>query len=87
MGVQQEDATVLLCDNQSCMAIAKNPVFHARTKHIEIHYHYVHKLIKDRVLELFYSLTHENEANLFTKALGKDLIQSYLQRHGVGPRR
>ena len=37
MGVQQEDATMLRCDNQSCMAIAKNPLFHARTKHIEIH--------------------------------------------------
>ena len=36
IGVLVEDATVLKCDNQSCMAIAKNPMFHARTKHIEI---------------------------------------------------
>ena len=57
MGVQQEDATVLLCDNQSCMAIAKNPVFHARTKHIEIQYHYVRELIEDGVVELVYCPT------------------------------
>ena len=36
MGAVQEQPTVLLCDNQSCMAIARNPVFHARTKHIEV---------------------------------------------------
>ena len=87
MGVQQEDATVLLCDNQSCMAIAKNPVFHARTKHIEIQYHYVHELIKDGVVELVYCPTQENGADIFTKALGKDLLQPDLHRLGIGPRR
>ena len=78
MGVQQEDATVLLCDNQSCMAIAKNPVFHARTKHIEIQYHYVRELIEDGVVELVYCPTQENGADIFTKALGKDLLQAHL---------
>ena len=87
MGVQQEDATVLRCDNQSCMAIAKNPVFHARTKHIEIQYHYVHELIEDGVVELVYCPTEENGADIFTKALGKDVLQAHLQRLGVGPRR
>ena len=87
MGVQQEDATVLLCDNQSCMAIAKNPVFHARTKHIEIQYHYVRELIEDGVVELVYCPTQENRANIFTKELGKDLLQSHLHRLGIGPRR
>ena len=37
----QPSSTLALCDNQSCIAIAKNHVFHARTKHIEVHYHYV----------------------------------------------
>ena len=87
MGVQQEDVTVLLCDNQSCMAIAKNLVFHARTKHIKIHYHYVCKLIKDWVVELVYCPTQENGADIFTKALGKDLLQSHLHKLGIGPRR
>ncbi len=51
MGVPQKETKVLLCDNQSCMAIAKNPVFHARTKHIEIQYHYVRELILDGEVE------------------------------------
>ena len=40
IGVPIKDATVLKCDNQSCMAITKNHVFHAHIKHIEIRYHY-----------------------------------------------
>ena len=35
IGMRQERPTVLNCDNQSCIAIAKNPAFHARTKHID----------------------------------------------------
>jgi hypothetical protein len=33
------DLTVIYCDNLSNIQLAKNPVFHARTKHIEVHYH------------------------------------------------
>lgn len=56
MGVPQKEVTVLLCDNQSCMAIIKNLVFHACMKHIKIQYHYVHELIVDGEVELVYCL-------------------------------
>lgn len=87
LGVQEEQATVLRCDNQSCMAIAKNPVFHARTKHIEIQYHYVRELIEDGIVELVYCPTAENGADIFTKALGKEQIQVHLRSLGIGPRK
>ena len=35
------DPTTIYCDNLSNIQLAKNPVFHARTKHIEVHYHFV----------------------------------------------
>ena len=35
------DPTTIYCNNLSSIQLAKNPVFHARTKHIEVHYHFV----------------------------------------------
>ncbi|MCO5569283.1 hypothetical protein L7F22_022995 [Adiantum nelumboides] len=86
LGAQEKEATIIKCDNQSCMAIAKNPVFHARTKHIEIQYHYVRELIEDKVVELEYCPTQENWADIFTKALPSNLHYPHLQQLGVGPR-
>ena len=47
----------LLCDNQSYVVIAKNPMFQTHTKHIEIQYHFVRKLIMDGEVDLVYCLT------------------------------
>jgi hypothetical protein len=37
--------TLIICDSQSCIKMTKNPVFHDRLKHIEIHYHYIHDMV------------------------------------------
>ena len=39
--ISLDGPTPILTDNHIAIAVAKNPVFHARTKHIEVHYHYV----------------------------------------------
>ena len=60
---------LLLCDNVSALAIATNPVFHARTKHIEVDYHFIcEKVLRCDVMLKFIS-THDQLANLFTKSL------------------
>ena len=60
---------LLWCDNVSALAIATNPVFHARTKHIEVDCHFVReKVLKCDVMLKFIS-THDQLANLFTKGL------------------
>ena len=41
LGVQVDQQVVIHCDNLSSIQLARNPVFHARTKHIEVHYHYI----------------------------------------------
>ncbi|MCO5567781.1 hypothetical protein L7F22_021477 [Adiantum nelumboides] len=74
LDVPMKTTTTLHRDNQSCMAISKNPVFHARTKHIEIRYHYVRELIEDEIVELEYCSTEDNYADIFSKALGKDRL-------------
>ena len=39
--VQVDEQVVIHCDNLSSIQLARNPMFHAQTKHIEVHYHYV----------------------------------------------
>ena len=87
MGAMQNKPTQLSCDNQSCMAIAKNPMFHARTKHIEIQYHFAGELIMDGEVDLVYCLTEDNATYIFTKALGRDLLEMHLHQLNIGPKR
>eukprot|EP00253_Pinus_taeda_P008809 PITA_08809 len=68
-GFQQQHLTTLWCDNQSAIQLCKYPVQHQRNKHIEIHMHFIRKLIHDHVLEVQYCSTDDQVANIFTKAL------------------
>ena len=43
--VEESDPTTIYCDNLNSIQLAKNPVFHARTKHIEVHYHFVRECV------------------------------------------
>lgn len=88
MGAVKSKPTLLLCDIHSCMAIVKNPMFHTRTKHIEIQYHFLHELIMDGEVNLVYCAFVEIECyRIFTKALGRDLLERHLHRLGIGPKK
>jgi hypothetical protein len=65
-GIQQDRPTTLWCDNQSVIHISRNRVEHQRTKHIEIHMHFIRQLIQDGVLNLEYLPT---ERKLLTSSL------------------
>ncbi|MEX5618483.1 Ty1/Copia family ribonuclease HI, partial [Pseudomonas syringae] len=43
-----QDCMTLYCDNLSAMSMAKNPVFHSRTKHIDIRHHYIRTLVENK---------------------------------------
>ena len=47
VGEKQEEPTTLFCDNKSAIAMARNPVFHNRTKHIELKHHFIHEAIEE----------------------------------------
>eukprot|EP00253_Pinus_taeda_P007325 PITA_07325 len=68
-GFQQQHPTTLWCDNQSAIQLCKDPVQHQRNKHIELHMHFIRKLIHDHVLEVQYCSTDDQVADIFTKAL------------------
>eukprot|EP00253_Pinus_taeda_P009585 PITA_09585 len=66
---QQQHSTTLWCDNQSAIQLCKDTVQHQRSKHIELHMHFIRKLIHDHVLEVQYCSTDDQVADIFTKAL------------------
>lgn len=54
LGHKEEKSTLIQCDNNSTIKLSKNPVFHGRNKHIDIRFHFLRDLTKDRVVELSY---------------------------------
>jgi hypothetical protein len=65
--ISLQAAPVVWCDNISTLALASNPIFHARSKHIEIDYHFVHEKVAHRDIILQHVPTSLQPANVFTK--------------------
>ena len=59
----------LLCDNESAIRMADNPIEHSRTKHIDIRHHFLRDHQKKRDIEVFYVSTENQLADIFTKPL------------------
>ncbi|UYV67827.1 hypothetical protein LAZ67_5002157 [Cordylochernes scorpioides] len=61
--------TVLKTDNQGAQQLARNPVYHARTKHIDIKWHFIRSICSDGLVEVVHTPTQENVADILTKGL------------------
>ena len=71
------DPIVIHCDNQSCVKFSENPMFHDRSKHIEMRYHYVRDMVQWRVVSLRYIPTDDQTADVSTKPLLKTKFEYF----------
>jgi len=60
---------ILWCDNVSALALAFNPIFHARTKHVEVDYHFVREKVLNKDMLIKYISASDRLADLFAKSL------------------
>ncbi|XP_066370990.1 secreted RxLR effector protein 161-like [Miscanthus floridulus] len=67
---EKTDAINLKIDNQTTIALSKNPVFHDSTKHIDIRYHYIRECVEENRVQLQSIGTLEQLTDILTKALG-----------------
>ncbi|KAM1824444.1 hypothetical protein ACFX13_024030 [Malus domestica] len=73
------------CDNISSIALASNPVFHARTKHLEVDYHYVREKVVRGQLLVNYICSQDQIADLFTKGLSSSRFKFLVSNLPVVP--
>ena len=76
---------VIYEDNQSAIAIAKNPQFHGRTKHIAIKYYYIREQVNDGTVSVKYCSTENMLADMLTKPLASIHFSKLCLPIGVEP--
>ena len=67
----------LFVDNQGAIKLAKNPIFHQRSKHIDIRYHFIRGEIQNGDVNLIYVPSSENKADMFTKPVSKPKLSYF----------
>jgi hypothetical protein len=74
---------VIYCDNISSILLANNPVYHARIKHIKVHYHFIKEKVLAKEIDLIHVSTKDQVADIFTKALGTNKLRKFRKMLGV----
>jgi hypothetical protein len=72
-------------DNEGSIALARNPEFHKRSKHIDTRYHYIRQLLADNLISIQHVPTKDMVADILTKPLKPSVFGPLLKKMGVGP--
>ena len=83
LGRSEYAPKVLFTDSQGAIALAKNPQYHARTKHIDIQLHFIREHVNNGRIHLEYCPTEDMVADVMTKALGKEKHQRFMKMMGM----
>lgn len=79
--ILDDQPTPIYCDNQSSIKLSYNPVFHEKSKHFEIDFHFTRQKVENNTLRVEFISSQEQHADILTKSLGRlkfDTCQSKL---------
>ena len=83
-GFQDESQQVTIqADNKSAIALAENPIYHGRTKHIEIRYHFIREKVTEGKIKLEFVPTKDKAADGLTKPLAGEAFTKFLKELGL----
>ena len=86
LGFEQKKATVIMEDNQACIALSQDSVFRKRTRHFGVRFHYIREMVEKRVVMLQYIPTTDQLADILTKPLHRirhALLRDRMMGHGA----
>ena len=83
LGVTQKSATTLLIDSQSAIKMAKNLVFHSKTKHVDTKYHFIVSLVVKDNIKLQFCLPEDQTSNILTKPLSRIKSTKFRDELGI----
>ena len=77
LGVPRQRTPILWCDNLGATYLTANPVFHARTKHIEIDFHFVRERVASGALQVRFISSNDQLADVFTKPATRQMLDRF----------
>ena len=84
LGICHTPTPCLWCDNLGATYLSANPIFHARTKHIEIDYHFVRERVANKELQIRFVHSKDQVADGFTKALATRPFEEFKRNLNLG---
>ena len=80
---QTIEPTLIHCDNQSCVHLLVNLIFHDKSTHIDIEYHYIRDMVQRGMVDLQYVLTDDKSADIITKIFPRIKFAYFCEQLGV----
>jgi hypothetical protein len=81
--LNQRMPTMIHGDNKGSLAMARNPQYHKGSKHIDLRWHWIHKLIEDSIVTVDSCHDPDQTANILTKALHRQKHQKHIKEMGL----
>ena len=82
LDLKQKDY-IIHCDSQSAIDLSKNTMHHARTKHIDVRYHWIRKAIEEQLFQIRKIHTNENTTDMMTKVITKEKLARCIKNTGM----